>query len=112
MILSELGLSDSVSVPQCQYTQPFTVDNIIDNTPYFHNKERNSIKKVDLELAKELRDIYGQYGFDGYIAPYETPTHFECGWFNQECCVFDPNQSLIIVKCMEIQTGGVLRKNT
>ena len=102
MILSALGLPDNNSVikihglPSCQYTNRFTFENIIDNVPYFpRNGERNSIKSVDRDLANELYSIYGKYGFDGYIAPYAIPTRFECGWFNTECCVFNPSTCLI-----------------
>ena len=113
LILSAIGLPDSQSVinihgtPKCRYTPPFSLNNIIDNVAYFHNKERNSIKSVDLQLANELYSIYGQHGFDGYIAPFATPTRFECGWFNQECCLFNPSQCINIVQ----QSGGSFLSN-
>jgi hypothetical protein len=105
-IMSTLGLPDNETMigefgqPTCKYEGIDTLDKIKKTAPYYGKGERNSIRDLDREMANELYDIYGRYGFDGYIAPYATPTRFECGWFNDEVCVFNP---ISVLSCTQFK---------
>lgn len=59
-------------------------------------KHRNSVYEYDFEMVNSLKNIYTEFGFDGYISPYTLPTYHHC-FMHKEICIFYPINTLTII---------------
>jgi hypothetical protein len=115
-VMSTLGLPNTDEImrvfgkPTCKYDNDQERAIVEVNQKYFAH-ERWSKDKDDKLLMKELNDIYGKYGFDGYYSPVAVPSRFHCGWFSDEVALFNPKSVIISgtakgLPSIQIQFGG------
>jgi hypothetical protein len=94
-VLMTIGMPNYESVvrvygtPTCTYTSQDIEKHVHDNVPFFYG-DRNSFDKKDLKMIKDMKEIYENYGFDGYISTTNIPSRYTCGWFHPEIGLFRP----------------------
>lgn len=114
-ILAPLGLPDFET--QQFYTRKVDMSRmderlkhyILDNLPFFNNKNRYSTYELDINMTNMIKLLYPS--FDGYVSEIPLPSLFHEGMFNPEICIFNSNKDLSYYGMLPYLSGGKKNKN-